>query len=343
MNRRRLTNLAVNCAIALTVTVAGLAFVEAFFRHDRNAPKAFYLMDDEVGWVHRPNLRVPNPIEGVPVTVETDADGLRPPFHATASRGARVLILGDSFADGMEVNTGDHFATLLQRAHAELEIRNAAVAAYSTLQEVLLARRLEPRLRPAARVLFVYANDLHDNVSPYFPLLGPRPWIDLDGRRRPVEWDIFASTLPPVPFAGWLHRHSVAFARAEIAWTNRRRADEAKRAWSWANRWPLPKRWEVLRDLVAELRTMGPLLLVACPAKGEVERGTAPTATTVVAIGNDLGIPVVDLSGVLRPEHFWRENIHWNVDGHRVVAGAVAPALDGLVTRPSSVTGPSNP
>jgi len=343
MNRRRLTNLAVNCAIALAVTAAGLAFVETWFRHRRDAVKGFYRMDDELGWVHRPNLRVPYPVEGVTVTVETDAHGMRPPFHSTASHGARVLILGDSFADGMEVDTADHFATLVQRDRPELEIHNAAVAAYSTLQELMLARRLEPRLRPAARVLFVYANDVHDNVSPYFPLLGPRPWVDLDGRRRPVEWDVFMPTLPPVPFAGWLHRHSVAFARVEIAWTNRRRADEAKRAWSWANRWPLPKRWGVLRDLVAELRTMGPLLLVVCPAKGEVERRDSQTSTNVVAIARDLGIPVVDLFRVLGPEHFWRENIHWNADGHRVVAGALAPALDTLVTSASSVTSPREP
>ena len=343
MNRRRLTNLAVNGALALAVTAAGLGLVELWFRHRGDAAKPFYLMDDELGWVHRPNLRVPYPVDGTSVTVETDADGMRPPFHSTAGRSPRVLVLGDSFADGMEVSTADHFATLVQRDHPTLAIHNAAVSAYSTLQELLLARRLEPRLRPTARVLFVYANDLHDNLSPYFPLLGPRPWIDIDGRRRPVEWDVFASTLPPVPLAGWLHRHSVAFARVEIAWTNRRRVEEAKRAWSWANRWPLPQRWEVLRDLVAELHTMGPLLLVACPAKGEVQRGVSETSKNVVAIGHALDIPVVDLATVLRPEHFWLENIHWNADGHRVVAGALSPALDTLVARASSVTSPPNP
>ena len=339
MNRRRLTNLAVNGALALAVTVAGLGLVEAWFRYRPGAVKPFYLMDDELGWVHRPNLRVANPIEGVAVTVETDARGMRPPFHPNDAGGLpRVLLLGDSFADGMEVNAADHFATLIQRDRTHLEIHNGAVAAYSTLQEVLLARRLEPRLRPAARVLFVYANDVHDNPSPYFPLLGPRPWIDLDGRRRPVEWDLFAPSLPPVPFAVWLHRHSVAFVRAETAWARHRRAAEAARAWSWANRWPLAQRWAVLRDLVGELGTMGPLLLVACPAKGEVERRTSPTSTNVVAIGTALGIPVVDLSGVLRPEHFWRENIHWNAEGHRVVAAAVVPALDALLARASSAT-----
>jgi lysophospholipase L1-like esterase len=329
MKAHRPATVAVNLALALSVTVLGLGGIELWFRH-RQAPRPLFRLDGEVGWLHRPDLRMPNPVEGTTVIVETDARGMRPPFHSAPSDKPRILLLGDSFTDGLEVETADHFAVRVQQRRPDLEIHNAGVSAYSTLQELLLARRLEPRVRPLARVLLVYANDVNENVSPYMPLLAPRPWIDIDGRQQPVEWDVFASSLPPIPFAAWLHRHSVAFFRLETAWARWQRPVLAKRAWSWANRWATDARWAVLRNLVAELQAMGPLLLVACPSRGEVSRGPAETSTRVTAIGTALGIPVLDLRPLLGPEDYWRWDIHWNAAGHRVLADALTPALDTL-------------
>ena len=316
--------------VSATVSLAG---VELWFRHRYGTPKPFYEEDAEVGWVHLPNLRRPFPTEGGVVTLETDARGFRPPFHTAPTGRPSVLLLGDSFLDGMDVSAEQHFATLLEQSRPTLEIVNAGVSGYSTLQELLLGRRLAAEMRPVARLLFVYGNDVHDNVTPFFPLLGPRPYVDADGSERPPDWSTYAGTLPPAPFARWLHWHSAAFFRWEFVRAEQHHDEATAYLWRWANRFSMKARWAVLERVVGEMAADGPLLVVSCPAREAVGDGTHALADVIAGIGSRLGVPVLDLQPGLTVADYWQHNIHWNADGHRKVAATLVPALDALLAR----------
>lgn len=321
--------------LAIVSTAASLAAVELWFRSHYGGPTALYRADPVVGWVHAPNLHREWGNEDGPLVLETDARGLRPPFHATPTGRPRVLILGDSFADGLDVASDRHFATLLQSRRPDLEIVNAGVSGYSTLQELLLARRLEQETRSAAWVVLVYDNDVHDNVTPFFPLLGPRPWIDGDGRERPVDWDIFAATLPPVPFAGWLHWHSIAVFQWEVARSNRLdRREKARYLMQWANQLSMKQRFALQEHLLGVLAQERPLLMVSCPPREDVRSGNRALAVVLHDVAAHLEVPFLDLQPHLQVTDYWQRNIHWNDEGHRVVATALAPALEPLVPSP---------
>jgi hypothetical protein len=135
-------------------------------------------LDDEIGWRHRPNVRRSYTTDGVTAVVETNELGMRGPVYTGLSQRKRVLILGDSFADGLEVSNDELFSILWNRARPDLEIVNAGVGGYGTVQEMSVLRRLEPTIRPDLCVLMVYVNDPTDNVMPFYATIGPRPYVD---------------------------------------------------------------------------------------------------------------------------------------------------------------------
>jgi lysophospholipase L1-like esterase len=88
----------------------------------------------------------------------------------------RILVLGDSFAEGKQVALDETFSKLLERrlrerfAHRRWEVIDGGVSGYGTADEIkffdVLGRRLEPDLVILA---FCVGNDVQNNAaSPYF-------------------------------------------------------------------------------------------------------------------------------------------------------------------------------
>jgi SGNH hydrolase-like domain, acetyltransferase AlgX len=105
--------------------------------------------DPWVGWTHEPGVRtrLQDCLQVRPefVThVETDENGLRDVPRTTTRRAGtvRVLVLGDSFTEGVQVERDETFvarleALLGERSNAPIEVINAGVAGYGTDNEVL--------------------------------------------------------------------------------------------------------------------------------------------------------------------------------------------------------------
>src|SRR5262249_11598736 len=66
------------------------------------------VLDAVVGWAHRPGARRGYRVEGHDALVEFDQWGMRGTIPRRA--GMRTLILGDSFADGLEVGNDELFS-----------------------------------------------------------------------------------------------------------------------------------------------------------------------------------------------------------------------------------------
>src|SRR5262249_55017072 len=84
------------------------------------------------------------------------------------ARPPRVLVVGDSYAFGFGVEAEECFAKVAERElrkrfGPDLEVVNAGVNAYGTLEEVEMLKRMGPRFHPAVIVLaFFEGNDVRN-------------------------------------------------------------------------------------------------------------------------------------------------------------------------------------
>jgi len=127
------------------------------------------------GWEKIPGargLRIGNEFK---VHEEINAKGLRgPEFQYEKAKGReRILILGDSFAEGYTVSYDQLFSTLLhdrlnRNSHKTVEVINAGTTGYSTDQEYLFLTKEGFRYQPDVVVLMFYQNDVLFNGRPNY-------------------------------------------------------------------------------------------------------------------------------------------------------------------------------
>jgi lysophospholipase L1-like esterase len=286
------------------------------------------VLDDDIGWAHRPNTRRETTTEGVPAVIETNALGLRGPLHAGPTTRSRVLVLGDSFTDGLQVSNEELFSSRWQELRPDLEIVNAGVSAYGTVQEKLAAVRWDPVIKPNLWVLMVFAgNDLTDNIMPFDEAIGPRPYVGPDLRERPLEWEPFQPVLLPIPGAAWLHRNSLA------AYVVHKRLVSAEHAAEYVtsrrDAVPLEVKWAVLEKTIGELARGRRLVVAGLPTREDVRDKNHEFARHLAAVCARLHVRFVDVQPMLRPQHFFQRDFHWNAAGHRAVGTYLARTIRG--------------
>ncbi len=88
----------------------------------------------------------------------------------------------------------------------------------------------------------------------------------------------------------------------------------------WRNAVPLDSKWQIFEKLLKRLADGRRVVVVALPPKENVVSGDYEFSTSLAAVSRRLDLGFINLVGVLRPEHFYEVDIHWNVHGHRVVA-----------------------
>lgn len=263
--------------------------------------------------------------------------------------GRRVLVLGDSFTLGMQVDDPHTYPRQLEALLSETaptHVWNAGVDDYGTTQATARARQLLARgLRFDAIVLTVFmGNDLNDNLR------------SAPGRHGPPS----ATTAAPIPAPTLL---APAWARVLAArWTSGSSADHRAQVRADFQLWcddntltqALPATRSALASLASLARThdtplviaLAPPVWVRDPTIGQetadwlgltgFDPTRVPAALTAAA---PAGVPVVDLTPALRtahntaPVHF-RTDPHWTAHGHEAVARALQPAVDAALTRP---------
>jgi hypothetical protein len=124
-----------------------------------------YHFDSELGWFPDPN-RKHEFWASKKIFVSNNADGFRDVDHPAEKTKPRVLMLGDSFVWGYDVETEDRFTEHLQKKFPNYELFNMGVSGYGTDQEFLLFRRYFKHYKPDHVVLlFCTDNDFRDNSS----------------------------------------------------------------------------------------------------------------------------------------------------------------------------------
>ena len=153
--------------MAVVVAEVGIRFIAP-------QPLQHIQLDDQIYFVNRPFARFTYARHReYSIDVTYNAWGFRGPIPdpSPPTDVTRILLIGDSQTEGLQVRHEETYGAVLQRSlerrvpEQRFEVVNLGVSAYGTHQEVLTLRRYGARVRPCWVVLGFYpGNDLSDNV-----------------------------------------------------------------------------------------------------------------------------------------------------------------------------------
>jgi len=277
----------------------------------------------------------------------------------------RILFIGDSFTEGGPIPWEKTFVGRVADALKSkgIEVLNAGVASYCpTTERVKLRQLLGERGLQVDRV--VLCLDISDLKDEFYYEEGP------DGKVRQVPYGPFAEKAEKLrgidEVCGWLEANveknfviiGAIVRNARLQW--RRHASptgvtEHDAIPEWAYNWPdyrgehadlvetgLAKIKEEMTKLVSELRSRGtPLTLVVYPWPQQVRAGTRPSRaeTEWAAWAKENNVQFVSLFPVFVNDtpaedilslYYWKNDAHWNEEGHRLVAEALLDQSWGI-------------
>lgn len=140
--------------------------------------------DELLGWKKIPNNRAVHVTDEFRTTIRTNSRSMRGPEYPYVNESAalRMVILGDSFAEGYTVEFDQVFSEVLRRelnkaTGGSVDVINLGTAGYSTDQELLLFQNEGKRYQQDLTLLMFYENDIWYNgqdkfVRGYKPLFG---------------------------------------------------------------------------------------------------------------------------------------------------------------------------
>ena len=195
---------------ALIMEIAARAWVHATRAQASAQPASLPLTryDEVLGWAKTPGAAQTIRRAEFEISLQFNSKGLRGPErdYAKPAGTRRVLILGDSFAEGYYVEESQSVRAVLEDGlHGERcggwEVINGGTLDYSTDQEYLFYKAEGHRYEPDVVVLLFYYNDLAFNGSPTGRGGEPKPYFDVEDGRLVAR----NSPVPP-PTRGFLNR-----------------------------------------------------------------------------------------------------------------------------------------
>ncbi len=338
---------------ALGLSLAG---VEVLLQLADYPPAGFspWIRSETMGFKYAANLSTRMKRGEYDVGFETNSQGLRddelssPAGEGAEGESLRVLMLGDSFTSGYGVSRGESFADLLEK-RLGVEVVNAGVGGYEIVHQLHYVRENAAALAPDLIVYALYlGNDIAQNDE----------WESLPGNRlrsrkkvyplRPQHELKLEALLKSVLYARRLRDADSAGEwqpfPGYLAMCERELGADARADYRMSR-----ELLEQLRDAVAET---GARFLVALFSYRQVVEDDARARLAASIPGfearydldrpareigkylEELGVDYIDLNPALRSAYresgkslFFANDGHLNTAGHRVVAGALAPAI----------------
>lgn len=191
-------NIALLVAMVLLFQLVAVAAVEGVLFLAGIGEEDISKFDPELGFMHRTNKRVTWRKEGYSQSY-FDADGLREGVRTVAKPAGvyRVLLLGDSYIEGLQEPPDNSFGKMLERQLSKnlgrpVEVINFGTVGYSTVQEYLLLKRMMPKYEPDSVLLCYTPRDMAETVESWAPSsmkpMGSRPYaIKVDGNELQIS------------------------------------------------------------------------------------------------------------------------------------------------------------
>ena len=272
----------------------------------------------------------------VPVSINDFGMRDQPRQKEKPAGGLRVALLGDSFAEGLQVPVDSTLARLLETRlrpcfpARSVEVLNFGVSGFGVAACAARARHLALGFHPDLALYLFVANDLLDIVGNDARLYV----IEGDSiRLRPVELGPVRRSLRRLTDAAKAHLHAYRFLRFlqqhRLEKQRLARARVEGQAAGTAEELAGENAWLRFRQALVLLQreTAGsgaPLLVAQATTAG-------PLMTARLAgLCEELGVGRVDLVGVLDADPgpvTFRIDGHWRARGHWVAAEALAPVV----------------
>jgi lysophospholipase L1-like esterase len=287
-------------------------------------PGAWLLSDPVLGYRMTPGVRGTNSL------------GLRNPeipVHKPSGE-LRLIVLGDS----VSADPDGYVAILRQKLDGRIHVINAAVPGYTTYQERLFLERHLLALEPDFVVLQYCLNDNHRFLHRIDPEGGVLHTPQADRALRPKEGDPL-SWLPSGSFLAHRVRAALAHPRDEASAFHWELFPDFYPAWqeeSWED-------WKAqLQGIEDLLRPCGAkLTVVAAPYVPQIDPRLPSQARNIAFLPQrylatacrQLDAPLLDLTPAIESQGSWklfRDILHFNPEGHQVVAKAVYEHLQAL-------------
>jgi hypothetical protein len=330
---------------------------------------------DSLGWAKRPNLETTINTGERTVALVTDSLGLRIPASGrtlTRSSAKRILLLGDSFMEALQVEYEQSVAGLLEaRASRSLgtpvEVWNSGVAGWGPSQYMLLARSLLDRFTFDYVLVALYVgNDAVLRKHDYFR---PRSPTVVHHLRLPRALSVaeFRQALF-YPLNDFLERRSHVFIMLKTATENFRAKlgvggpefpYEIRRSEATSSRWAVTA--DIGHDLAQLADAHGvPLVFVLLPSVYQVDTTVARQFAETFGLDRadvDLeqpnrlmqdalearGVRAIDALPVLREAYGRGESLfgaidqHFSPTGHEALADLLLPSLLAVLGDPKSI------
>lgn len=330
--------------VLLVVMEAGIRLYSTLF-----FPKMMVL-DDNLGWRHaRDTEKVFANVDSEAILVKQNRYGHRGgTYPLEKSPGKyRVLVLGDSFTEGVQVSEEDLFTHLVEEMYSNVEMLNAGVGGYGTVQQYMYLMLEGLQFEPDAVLLMFYRNDLKDNCSTSSAGFGPRPHaVEQDGAVRIIEdLDIsgFSQFALPVPFLEQMNRHSYLYNFMNTRIYQKIRAREMReRAKASSARLDNCKQLEIFFDLLGRFRDVLSeraieFFVMLIPSSKQAANGSLEPHTPILEFCARQGLRCASLMQVMhvavgegaRP--YFERDIHWTTGGHEIAAAEIRDLLSDSI------------
>ena len=371
---RRLRLILLAGGLACASVLLALAIGEVLVR--RFAPQQLILKRpdiwrpaDSLGWVHRANVRTTINTGERTVTLVTDRDGFRIGRGGSVEAAKRVLLLGDSFMEALQVEYEESVPGLLERAlrdrlGAPVAIRNTAVGGWDPPHYLLQARKAIDRERYDLVIIALYlGNDVVNWRGDRIPSRTPAEVHRLRFPRDLHAAEFVDAVLYPINDLLEVRSHLfILLKRRTEALLMRLGLTAAWFPVEFLRREATSTRWAVTGDICRDIGALSarrgvPTLVVLFPTsfqvdRAEFERYVQGFDIDVTAVDleqpNRLltealrtrGLPVLDLLPALRAVQRGGTSLYGSVDrhlspaGHAAAAAALAPVVAEYLSRP---------
>ncbi len=295
--------------------------------------KRLAIYDRDLGWRGKPNGNgnYVRKEDAINVPFSYNELGFRDdPLAPRASVKRRIALLGDSFLENLEVPYEKTFLALLKQELKPSSTDAVALMSqgYSTAQELKALQKFYDAVQPDAVILLFYTgNDYEDNLR--------REFAYLDERGELVFPENKDSWLKQhnLAFQRWLYEssHLVFYAKNFLASRAALKIeDESKKVKDESKEY----KFSVTRKLIlatkayAEQRGV-PFGLAVFTNKFELRDHQMEKTEFVERVAREAGIPTLMFTDLHHQQHYFPVDIHFNEEGHRVVAERLLGFLTG--------------
>jgi lysophospholipase L1-like esterase len=302
------------------------------------------------GWYHATDSQKYFTTEGEKALIVQNKLGHRGPNYGerTAKGKKRVLVLGDSFTEGSHVGEEDLFTNIIANKNPNLEVMNAGIGGWSTVQEYLYLRNAGIDLNPDLVLLMFFENDLIENCLSFYPSIGPRPYaymqngqLVINENPSPDEWRKYVL---PLPFALQLNRYSLAYnffnfrvyQTFRASYLNKMEYEDVRKTDSYPKMEIASLLYKQMHKMLNERTMLFAVGLI--PTKQDAQKGSSVVIPTFLSFCQEQGISCISLLQPLKDEYdkgskpYYNLDIHWNRTGHRVAAEVLGKYIQDKVS-----------